>query len=126
MFAKMMLLNKLGSVDVGFFVGCAVAIVLIVAIYFLIPVFNKKQYQEQRDNLKKREEAFRTSRGLPNAQDDASFSECDVVSALDEEVKTDEKQTDTQNEDASNECAQCENVQSENSQDESNDGVEKE
>lgn len=126
MFAKMMLLNKLGSVDVGFFVGCAVAIVLIVAIYFLIPVFNKKQYQEQRDNLKKREEAFRTSRGLPNAQDDASFSEYDVVSALDEEVKTDEKQTDTQNEDASNECAQCENVQSENSQDESNDGVEKE
>lgn len=126
MFAKMMLLNKLGSVDVGFFVGCAVAIVLIVAIYFLIPVFNKKQYQEQRDNLKKREEAFRTSRGLPNAQDDALFSECDVVSALDEEVKTDEKQTDTQNEDASNECAQCENVQSENSQDESNDGVEKE
>lgn len=122
----MMLLNKLGSVDVGFFVGCAVAIVLIVAIYFLIPVFNKKQYQEQRDNLKKREEAFRTSRGLPNAQDDASFSECDVVSALDEEVKTDEKQTDTQNEDASNECAQCENVQSENSQDESSDGVEKE
>lgn len=126
MFAKMMLLNKLGSVDVGFFVGCAVAIVLIVAIYFLIPVFNKKQYQEQRDNLKKREEAFRTSRGLPNAQDDASFSECDVVSALDEEVKTDEKQTDTQNEDASNECAQCENVKSENSQDESDDGVEKE
>lgn len=122
----MMLLNKLGSVDVGFFVGCAVAIVLIVAIYFLIPVFNKKQYQEQRDNLKKREEAFRTSRGLPNAQDDALFSKCDVVSALDEEVKTDEKQTDTQNEDASNECAQCENVQSENSQDESNDGVEKE
>ena len=122
----MMLLNKLGSVDVGFFVGCAVAIVLIVAIYFLIPVFNKKQYQEQRDNLKKREEAFRTSRGLPNAQDDASSSECDVVSALDEEVKTDEKQTDTQNEDASNECAQCENVQSENSQDESSDGVEKE
>ncbi len=126
MFAKMMLLNKLGSVDVGFFVGCAVAIVLIVAIYFLIPVFNKKQYQEQRDNLKKREEAFRTSRGLPNAQDDVLFSECDVVSALDEEVKTDEKQTDTQNEDASNECAQCENVQSENSQDESDDGVEKE
>ena len=122
----MMLLNKLGSVDVGFFVGCAVAIVLIVAIYFLIPVFNKKQYQEQRDNLKKREEAFRSSRGLPNAQDDASFSECDVVSALDEELKTDEKQTDSQNEDSSNECAQCENVQSENSQDESDDGVEKE
>ena len=121
-----MLLNKLGSVDVGFFVGCAVAIVLIVAIYFLIPVFNKKQYQEQRDNLKKREEAFKTSKGLSNTQDGALFSECDVVSALDEEIKTDEEQTDTKNEDAPNERAQCENVQDENSQVESNDGVEKE
>ncbi len=142
MFAKLMLLNKLGSVDVGFFVGCAVAIVLIVAIYFLIPVFNKKQYQEQRDNLKKREEAFKTSKGLSNTQDGALFSECDVVSALDaEEAKTDAEQTDVQiensqdgdvqvenakNEDGQNENPQDESVQDENSQVESNDGVEKE
>lgn len=63
MFRNLLLLNELGSVDIGFFVGCAVAIVLIVGIYFLIPVFNKKQYQEQRDNLKKREEAFKSNRG---------------------------------------------------------------
>lgn len=62
MFDSLLLLNKLGSVDAGFFVACAVIIVLIVAIYFLIPVFNKKQYQEQRDNLKKREEAFRSTK----------------------------------------------------------------
>lgn len=43
MFDSLLLLNKLGSVDIGFFVACAAIIVLIVAVYFLIPVFNKKQ-----------------------------------------------------------------------------------
>lgn len=68
MFDSLLLLNKLGSVDIGFFVACAAIIVLIVAVYFLIPVFNKKQYREQRDNLKKREDAFRSNR---NAKSDA-------------------------------------------------------
>ena len=54
-------LNKLGPVDIGFFVACAVIVVAIVVIYFLIPVFNKKQYQEQRENLKKREVAFKAN-----------------------------------------------------------------
>ena len=54
-------LNTLGSVDIGFFVACGVIIALCVAVYFLIPVFNKKQYQEQRDNLKKREVAFKAN-----------------------------------------------------------------
>ena len=127
-----MLLNKLGSVDVGFFVGCAVTVVLIVAIYFLIPVFNKKQYQEQRDNLKKREEAFRSSKVLSDTKDGALFSECDVVSTLEgEEVKTEEEHTDAQvenvkNEDAQDSESQVESAQDENSQVESNDGVEKE
>ena len=31
---------------------------LAVGIYFLIPILNKKQYQQQRENLKKREESF--------------------------------------------------------------------
>ena len=52
-------LNKIGKVDQAFFIICAVIVVLIVAIYFLIPVFNKKLYKEQRDNLHKREAAFK-------------------------------------------------------------------
>ena len=50
--------------DIGFFVACGVIVALIVAIYFLIPVINKKQYQEQRDNLKKREVAFKANQGV--------------------------------------------------------------
>ena len=54
-------LNSLKDVDIAFFSICAAIIVLIVAVYFLIPVFNKKQYQEQRDNLHKREAAFKSN-----------------------------------------------------------------
>lgn len=53
--------NKLKDVDKAFFIICAVIIVLIVAVYFLIPVFNKKFYQEQRENLHKREAAFKSN-----------------------------------------------------------------
>lgn len=60
--------NKLKDVDKAFFIICAVIIVLIVAVYFLIPVFNKKFYQEQRDNLHKREAAFKS-----NLQDSRSL-----------------------------------------------------
>lgn len=70
MFDSLLLLNQLGSVDIGFFVACAVIVVLCVAIYFLIPVFNKKQYQEQRDNLKKREEAFHSNKSVNMAKDE--------------------------------------------------------
>lgn len=54
-------LNKLSEVDQAFFIVCAVIIALIVAVYFLIPVFNKKLYREQRDNLHKREAAFKSN-----------------------------------------------------------------
>lgn len=54
-------LNKLRNVDVIFFIIIAALIVIAIAIYFLIPVFNHKQYQEQRDNLRKREAAFKAS-----------------------------------------------------------------
>ena len=54
-------LNPLSGTDTAFFIILAVIVVAIVAIYFLIPVFNKKQYQEQRDNLKKREAAFKAN-----------------------------------------------------------------
>lgn len=54
-------LNPLGSVDIIFFVVIGALIALAVAIYFLIPVFNKKQYKEQRENLKKREASFKAN-----------------------------------------------------------------
>ena len=82
MFDSLLLLNKLGSVDAGFFVACAVIIVLIVAIYFLIPVFNKKQYQEQRDNLKKREEAFRSTKNATVMTNDRLSATEDAFSGL--------------------------------------------
>ena len=59
-------LNKIGKVDQAFFIVCAVIIALIVAVYFLIPVFNKKFYKEQRENLHKREAAFKSN--LKNSQ----------------------------------------------------------
>lgn len=49
----------IGAVDVAFFIICGIIIALIVLYYFLIPVINKKQYQEQRENLKRREESFK-------------------------------------------------------------------
>ena len=72
-------LNQLGPVDIGFFVACAVIIVAIVAIYFLIPVINKKQYQEQRDNLKKREIAFKANQGI--AQENLPEQEAEAPEA---------------------------------------------
>ncbi|MCF0107700.1 MAG: hypothetical protein HUJ59_01645 [Bacilli bacterium] len=55
------LLNSLSTPDIVFFSLCAGIIVLCVAIYFLIPVFNRKQYREARENLEKREKSFRAN-----------------------------------------------------------------
>lgn len=90
MFKFLLELNSLGPVDIGFFVGCAVVIAAIVAIYFLIPVFNKKQYQEQRENLKKREAAFGTNR----KSDSEAVSASEDVSV--QETPDTESQQDTQ------------------------------
>ena len=66
-------LNELGPVDVGFFIVCGVLIVICILIYFLIPIINKKQYQEMRDNLKKREVAFKAGlKDTDSAEVDAS------------------------------------------------------
>ena len=59
---NLFLLNPLGPIDITFFVVCAAIVVVIIAVYFLIPVFNKKQYKEQRENLKKREDAFKSNK----------------------------------------------------------------
>lgn len=55
------LLNKIGKIDIIFFLSIVAIILLIVGIYFLIPVFNKKQYAEQRENLRKREKSFKAN-----------------------------------------------------------------
>lgn len=83
-------LNSLKRVDKAFFIICAIIIVLIVAFYFLIPVFNKKLYQEQRDNLKKREAAFNSNlrKSQPSqTEEEGEESEEQKADAQTEEVK---------------------------------------
>ncbi len=69
--------------DIIFFIVLASIVVLCVVVYFLIPVFNKKQYQEQRENLKKREVAFKSNiqrtDGAPDTDADLSAPENDSV-----------------------------------------------
>ena len=62
MFEIISLLNPLSQTDIIFFASIGAIIVLCVIIYFLIPVFNRKQYKEQIDNLHAREEAFNAGR----------------------------------------------------------------
>lgn len=83
-------LNKLSNVDKVFFIVCAVIIALIVAVYFLIPVINRKFYNEQRENLRKREASFKTNfRGGANggeaqpAEDDLPETETSEVENTD-------------------------------------------
>lgn len=71
-------LNKLKNVDIAFFSVCAAIIVLIVAVYFLIPVFNKKFYREQRENLHKREAAFKSNLLNTQPADAAEEAETDT------------------------------------------------
>lgn len=78
----LLLLNGLKAVDFGFFIGCAVVIGLIIAVYFLIPVFNKKQYAEQRENLKKREAAFNANRRSTTPQEEDSLDGVEVQENL--------------------------------------------
>ena len=52
---------SLNKVDVIFFVLILVAILVCVGIYFLIPIINRKQYQQMRENLAKREASFKSN-----------------------------------------------------------------
>ena len=72
---KFLAINSLKTTDIVFFIVLAVIVAVCVAFYFLIPVFNKKQYQEQRENLKKREKTFKA-----NASIDANTTEQQPVS----------------------------------------------
>ncbi len=90
----------LNPTDIVFFIVLAVIVVLCVAFYFLIPVINKKQYREQRENLKKREVAFKSNikrtDGMPEAEnevsaDGLSAQEAPQANAVTAEPKEDEK-----------------------------------
>lgn len=90
--------NKLKSIDIIFFICCIAAVVLAVAIYFLIPVFNKKQYLEQRENLRKREEAFHANKKSMSADAvescDCDNHECECACEQDVQAQTDCENTD--------------------------------
>lgn len=58
---RLLALNPLEGVDIALFIALGAVILIGVAVYFLIPIFNKKQYKEQRENLKKREVAFKAN-----------------------------------------------------------------
>ncbi len=82
-------LNTLSSTDTVFFIVLAVIVALVVAVYFLIPVFNKKQYKEQRENLKKREIAFKS-----NLQSGSQSGEAEVSETTSEVPVTAESDTE--------------------------------
>ncbi len=57
----MFLINSLGPVDIVFFIIAALALALLVGLYFLIPLLNSKKYAAQRENLRKREIEFKSN-----------------------------------------------------------------
>jgi hypothetical protein len=61
-----MILFKLTKPDLTFFIAIVAIIAVCVLIYFLTPVIKRKQFEEARQNLRKREETFRAN--LKNLQ----------------------------------------------------------
>ena len=61
-------LQKLGKVDRRFFLICGIIIAVIIAVYFLIPVFRREQYEMQRNNLREREKAFNAAKQAGDAE----------------------------------------------------------
>ncbi len=66
---------KTNSVDIVFFIICAVIIGVAVGLYFLIPVIQHKKYEERRQRLREREEAFYASRKASNAVESSNLDE---------------------------------------------------
>ena len=84
MLQSILALNKLGKVDITFICICAGIVVAIVAIYFLIPVFRKAQYQQQIDNLRAREAAIKAAKEgvvLDNNAEENDVVDVEVASA---------------------------------------------
>lgn len=92
-------LNKLGKVDTAFICVCAGIVVAIVAIYFLIPVFKKAQYQQQIDNLRAREAAMKAAKEGNVAVDVAENVVAEDVVTDDAVVSTDAQETPATEED---------------------------
>ena len=74
--------NSPNPVDIVFFVILGVIIAICIGIYFLIPVINKKHYEEQRENLKKREVAFKAN----YTSDAVAEATADTAEAIDEQA----------------------------------------
>ena len=57
----MFLLEPLKSHDINFFIVCGAIVAIIAIVWLLIPVFNKSQYRDQRESLRKRGIAFKSN-----------------------------------------------------------------
>ena len=68
-----MILFTLTKPDLTFFIVIMAIVAACVLVYFLTPVIKRKQYQEARTNLRKREETFRAN--LKNLQPEKIKSE---------------------------------------------------
>lgn len=82
----------MSPVDIAFLIVCLLLVGAGVGIYFLIPVLNKKQYAEQRENLRKREEIFKRSMAQAqlnkNKKKNKNSAEI-AVEKVDDQVKID-------------------------------------
>lgn len=88
--------------DLWFVIALIAIIVICVAIYFLMPVFKHKQLQEQRDNLRRREQILKANSNSTVSKDlmeeenvevisqDAMFEEDAIKSEIIEEEKNEE------------------------------------
>ena len=56
------LLNRLGKVDLIFFISVGVALLIAVLVYFLYPLIFAKKFKQQREDLRRREAAFKANR----------------------------------------------------------------
>lgn len=92
-------LNRLGKVDTAFICVCAGIVVAIVAIYFLIPVFKKTQYQQQIENLRAREAAMKAAKEGNVAVDVAENLAAENVVNDDAVASTDTQETPATEED---------------------------
>lgn len=91
-------LNALKSTDIIFFICCIAAVGIAIGIYFLIPVINKKQYQEQRENLRKRENAFKANKKA-TVQSETQIDDATIVSPTQETATETETVNATDNND---------------------------
>ena len=68
-----MILFTLTKPDLTFFILLIVIIAACVLVYFLTPIIKRKQFEEARENLRKREETFRAN--LKNLQPESIHNE---------------------------------------------------